>query len=171
MASIRKEWMDLFKPVDLYVGECGTSGGEDEDHGEERAHSEVWWSSFDPLCIHIVNLRFMFFLLFCFCCRNEKCNANYTTDFIFNLYSEEGKGVFDCRKNVLGHMQQVCFFCSFCQSSFLPKFLLAIYNKSFYQGGTPSPFDRNFGTKMGMKSVLWLTEKMKECYRHGKNLK
>lgn len=42
-----------------------------------------------------------------FCSRNEKCNANYTTDFLFNLYSEEGKGVFDCRKNVLGHMQQV----------------------------------------------------------------
>ena len=39
--------------------------------------------------------------------RNENCNANYTTDFIFNLYSEEGKGVFECRKNVLGHMQQV----------------------------------------------------------------
>uniref|UniRef100_A0A3P9LSB0 Phosphofructokinase, muscle b n=1 Tax=Oryzias latipes TaxID=8090 RepID=A0A3P9LSB0_ORYLA len=73
--------------------------------------------------------------------RNEKCNANYTTDFIFNLYSEEGKGIFDCRKNVLGHMQQ---------------------------GGTPSPFDRNFGTKMGIKSVLWLTDKLKECYRHGR---
>lgn len=39
--------------------------------------------------------------------RNEKCNENYTTDFIFNLYSEEGKGIFDSRKNVLGHMQQV----------------------------------------------------------------
>lgn len=38
-----------------------------------------------------------------------------------------------------------------------------------YQGGTPSPFDRNFGTKMGMKSVLWLTDKLKECYRHGEN--
>ncbi|KAJ8260338.1 hypothetical protein GJAV_G00179810 [Gymnothorax javanicus] len=73
--------------------------------------------------------------------RNEKCNSNYTTDFIFNLYSEEGKGVFDCRKNVLGHMQQ---------------------------GGTPTPFDRNFGTKMGAKSVIWLTEKLKECYRHGR---
>uniref|UniRef100_A0A665UCD2 ATP-dependent 6-phosphofructokinase n=1 Tax=Echeneis naucrates TaxID=173247 RepID=A0A665UCD2_ECHNA len=73
--------------------------------------------------------------------RNENCNANYTTDFIFNLYSEEGKGVFDCRKNVLGHMQQ---------------------------GGTPTPFDRNFGTKMGTKSVLWLTDKLKECYRHGR---
>uniref|UniRef100_A0A8C9SZG7 6-phosphofructokinase n=1 Tax=Scleropages formosus TaxID=113540 RepID=A0A8C9SZG7_SCLFO len=72
--------------------------------------------------------------------RNEKCNPNYTTDFIFSLYSEEGKGVFDCRKNVLGHMQQ---------------------------GGTPTPFDRNFGTKMGAKAVLWLTDKLKECYRHG----
>lgn len=40
-------------------------------------------------------------------CRNECCNENYTTDFIYNLYSEEGKGVFDCRKNILGHMQQV----------------------------------------------------------------
>ncbi|KAM9856086.1 phosphofructokinase, muscle a [Aulostomus maculatus] len=73
--------------------------------------------------------------------RNENCNSNYTTDFIFNLYSEEGKGTFDCRKNVLGHMQQ---------------------------GGTPTPFDRNFGTKMGAKAVLWLTEKLKECYRHGR---
>ncbi|XP_053723444.1 phosphofructokinase, muscle b isoform X1 [Synchiropus splendidus] len=73
--------------------------------------------------------------------RNEKCNVNYTTDFIFSLYSEEGKGVFDCRKNVLGHMQQ---------------------------GGTPSPFDRNFGTKMGIKSVMWLTDKLKQCYRHGR---
>ena len=38
---------------------------------------------------------------------------------------------------------------------------------TFYQGGTPTPFDRTFGTKMGAKSVLWLTEKLKECYRHG----
>ncbi|XP_077385019.1 phosphofructokinase, muscle b [Festucalex cinctus] len=73
--------------------------------------------------------------------RNEKCNENYTTDVLFNLYSEEGKGIFDCRKNVLGHMQQ---------------------------GGTPSPFDRNFATKMGIKSILWMTDKLKECYRHGR---
>lgn len=39
--------------------------------------------------------------------RNENSNENYTTDFIYQLYSEEGRGVFDCRKNVLGHMQQV----------------------------------------------------------------
>ncbi|XP_014117271.1 PREDICTED: ATP-dependent 6-phosphofructokinase, muscle type [Pseudopodoces humilis] len=73
--------------------------------------------------------------------RNERCNENYTTDFIYNLYSEEGKGVFDCRKNVLGHMQQ---------------------------GGSPTPFDRNFGTKMGAKAVAWITGKIKECCRHGR---
>ncbi|XP_070294562.1 ATP-dependent 6-phosphofructokinase, muscle type-like [Salvelinus sp. IW2-2015] len=73
--------------------------------------------------------------------RNSNANENYTTQFLYNLYSEEGKGTFDCRMNVLGHMQQ---------------------------GGTPSPFDRNFGTKMGSKSVLWLTDKLKECYRHGR---
>uniref|UniRef100_A0A6I8PRV2 6-phosphofructokinase n=1 Tax=Ornithorhynchus anatinus TaxID=9258 RepID=A0A6I8PRV2_ORNAN len=73
--------------------------------------------------------------------RNEKCSENYTTDFIFNLYSEEGKGVFDSRKNVLGHMQQ---------------------------GGSPTPFDRNFGTKMGAKAVAWISGKIKECTRHGR---
>ncbi|NXE57934.1 PFKAM protein, partial [Casuarius casuarius] len=73
--------------------------------------------------------------------RNERCSENYTTDFIYNLYSEEGKGIFDCRKNVLGHMQQ---------------------------GGTPTPFDRNFGTKMGAKAVAWITGKIKECSRHGR---
>ncbi|XP_051818112.1 ATP-dependent 6-phosphofructokinase, platelet type isoform X1 [Antechinus flavipes] len=73
--------------------------------------------------------------------RNENCNENYTTDFIYQLYSEEGKGIFDCRKNVLGHMQQ---------------------------GGAPSPFDRNFGTKISAKAVLWLSEKLKESYRKGK---
>ena len=41
------------------------------------------------------------------CYRNEKANSNYTTDFIYKLYSEEGKGKFNCRVNVLGHMQQV----------------------------------------------------------------
>lgn len=39
--------------------------------------------------------------------RNENCNENFTTDFVYQLYSEEGRGVFDCRKNILGHMQQV----------------------------------------------------------------
>uniref|UniRef100_A0A8C0PSL3 ATP-dependent 6-phosphofructokinase n=1 Tax=Canis lupus familiaris TaxID=9615 RepID=A0A8C0PSL3_CANLF len=67
--------------------------------------------------------------------RNESCSENYTTDFIYQLYSEEGKGVFDCRKNVLGHMQQ---------------------------GGAPSPFDRNFGTKISARAMQWISMKLKE---------
>ncbi|XP_077517814.1 ATP-dependent 6-phosphofructokinase isoform X2 [Amblyomma americanum] len=66
--------------------------------------------------------------------RNEKANENYTTDFIFRLYSEEGKDVFTARQNVLGHMQQ---------------------------GGTPSPFDRNFGTKTATRAFEWLVLQLK----------
>uniref|UniRef100_A0A673M6M9 6-phosphofructokinase n=1 Tax=Sinocyclocheilus rhinocerous TaxID=307959 RepID=A0A673M6M9_9TELE len=73
--------------------------------------------------------------------RNENCSENYTTDFIYQLYSEEGKGVFDCRKNILGHMQQ---------------------------GGAPSPFDRNFGTKIAAKAMQWISKKLKEFYREGR---
>uniref|UniRef100_A0A668AI85 ATP-dependent 6-phosphofructokinase n=1 Tax=Myripristis murdjan TaxID=586833 RepID=A0A668AI85_9TELE len=73
--------------------------------------------------------------------RNENCNENYTTDFIYQLYSEEGKGVFDCRKNVLGHMQQ---------------------------GGAPSPFDRNFGTKISAKAMQWVSKKLVETFRQGR---
>ncbi|XP_076838256.1 ATP-dependent 6-phosphofructokinase, platelet type-like isoform X2 [Brachyhypopomus gauderio] len=73
--------------------------------------------------------------------RNECCNENFTTDFIYQLYSEEGKGVFDCRKNVLGHMQQ---------------------------GGAPSPFDRNFGTKIAAKAIQWISKKLKESYVEGR---
>ncbi|XP_072306600.1 ATP-dependent 6-phosphofructokinase, platelet type isoform X3 [Eucyclogobius newberryi] len=73
--------------------------------------------------------------------RNENSNDNYTTDFIYQLYSEEGRGVFDCRKNVLGHMQQ---------------------------GGAPSPFDRNFGTKISAKAMQWITNKLQETFRNGR---
>jgi len=65
--------------------------------------------------------------------RNEKANVNYSTEFIQSLYDEEGKGVFTCRANVLGHMQQ---------------------------GGRPSPFDRNMGTKMAAKCVEYLIEQV-----------
>ncbi|KAM4608805.1 ATP-dependent 6-phosphofructokinase, liver type [Polymixia lowei] len=73
--------------------------------------------------------------------RNEKCHEHYTTDFIHKLYSAEGKGIFDCRVNVLGHLQQ---------------------------GGAPTPFDRNFGTKLGVKAVQWLSEKLTENFRQGR---
>ncbi|XP_053294333.1 ATP-dependent 6-phosphofructokinase, platelet type isoform X3 [Pleuronectes platessa] len=73
--------------------------------------------------------------------RNENCNENFTTDFIYQLYSEEGRGVFDCRKNILGHMQQ---------------------------GGAPSPFDRNFGTKVAAKAMQWVTRTLKDSYKGGR---
>ena len=38
--------------------------------------------------------------------RNEKCSDNFTTEFITQLLSEEGKGVFIARSNILGHLQQ-----------------------------------------------------------------
>ncbi|XP_054870518.1 ATP-dependent 6-phosphofructokinase, platelet type-like isoform X3 [Amphiprion ocellaris] len=73
--------------------------------------------------------------------RNENCNENFTTDFIYQLYSEEGRGTFDCRKNILGHMQQ---------------------------GGAPSPFDRNFGTKVAAKAMQWITRTLKDSYKGGR---
>ncbi|KAL7035000.1 hypothetical protein ACKWTF_008208 [Chironomus riparius] len=73
--------------------------------------------------------------------RNEKANDNYNTDFIHRLYSEEGKGLFSCRSNILGHMQQ---------------------------GGSPSPFDRNMGTKMAAKAVEWLVDQCKIHSKDGK---
>ena len=51
--------------------------------------------------------------------RNEKANANFTTEFLQGVYSEEGKGVFDVRTNVLGHIQQVSLLSgvsSFCST-------------------------------------------------------
>ncbi|CAH0546399.1 unnamed protein product [Brassicogethes aeneus] len=66
--------------------------------------------------------------------RNEKANENYSTDFIHRLYAEEGKGLFSARSNVLGHMQQ---------------------------GGAPTPFDRNLGTKMAAKAVDWMVCQVK----------
>lgn len=34
--------------------------------------------------------------------RNENANENYNTEFTFRLFSEEGKGLFSCRRNILG---------------------------------------------------------------------
>merc|ERR1719481_2430108 len=68
--------------------------------------------------------------------RNENANKNYTTDFFYRLYSEEGKDKFTVRSNVLGHMQQ---------------------------GGYPSPFDRSVATKMASKTVTWLIDQLNTC--------
>jgi Phosphofructokinase len=43
--------------------------------------------------------------------RNEKANENYTTEFIYRLYSEEGKGLFSARSNVLGEQKQPILNC------------------------------------------------------------
>ncbi|CAG9763303.1 unnamed protein product [Ceutorhynchus assimilis] len=66
--------------------------------------------------------------------RNENASYNYNTEFIYRLYSEEGKGLFSARMNVLGHMQQ---------------------------GGSPTPFDRNLGTKMAARAVDWIVCQLK----------
>jgi len=68
--------------------------------------------------------------------RNEKSSANYDTDFLYRVFTEEGKGNFTVRQNILGHMQQ---------------------------GGWPSPFDRNVATKMAAKTVTWLVEQLTHC--------
>lgn len=40
-------------------------------------------------------------------------------------------------------------------------------NSIFTQGGAPSPFDRNFGTKISAKAMQWISKKLKETYRKG----
>lgn len=31
------------------------------------------------------------------------------------------------------------------------------------QGGSPTPFDRNLGTKMGSKAVEWFSNQLRKC--------
>ncbi|MCP9257259.1 ATP-PFK [Dirofilaria immitis] len=61
--------------------------------------------------------------------RNECANKNYTTQFVNQLFAEEGKGAFSTRTNVLGHAQQ---------------------------GGNPTPFDRNMGTKLAARALEFI---------------
>lgn len=72
--------------------------------------------------------------------RNEKASDNYTAEFIRQLFTEESKGVFSTRTNVLGHTQQ---------------------------GGNPSPFDRLFAAKMGARAAVHLIGQMKEFKKTG----
>lgn len=37
-----------------------------------------------------------------------------------------------------------------------------------FQGGAPTPFDRNYGTKLGVKAIIWMSEKLRAVYRNGK---
>ncbi|XP_022091209.1 ATP-dependent 6-phosphofructokinase-like isoform X2 [Acanthaster planci] len=72
--------------------------------------------------------------------RNEKANANFSADFIQRLFAEEGKDVFTARSNVLGHMQQ---------------------------GGSPSVFDRNMGTKLAVRASEFLRETIENSLKDG----
>lgn len=73
------------------------------------------------------------------CCENA--NKNYTADFISRLYDEEAGDVFDCRTNILGHIQQ---------------------------GGAASPFDRNYATKCAAKASFWMKEQIVKYGKDGK---
>lgn len=91
--------------------------------------------------------------------RNEFANKNFTTEFVQQLFAEEGKGEvrwlqlkvtslvlklafisifqFSTRINVLGHAQQ---------------------------GGSPTPFDRNMGTKLAARALEYLMSQIKVQY-------
>ena len=63
--------------------------------------------------------------------RNENANAVYNTAFMCALFEEEGKGLFDVRQSILGHLQQ---------------------------GGRPSPFDRIQATRLATRCIQYLID-------------
>ena len=63
--------------------------------------------------------------------RANGCNDNYDTEFFKKLYSEEGKGIFDCRSSILGYVQQ---------------------------GDIPSPFDRKNAVTMPARACDWILD-------------
>jgi 6-phosphofructokinase 1 len=65
--------------------------------------------------------------------RNESAHPVYTTDFMVRLFEVEGKELFDVRQAILGHIQQ---------------------------GGNPSPFDRVQGTRLAVRSIDYLLDKL-----------
>ena len=58
--------------------------------------------------------------------RNENANPLYTTDFLARLLEQEGKGLYDVRQNILGHIQQ---------------------------GGCPTPFDRLLAVRLVSRAL------------------
>ncbi len=61
--------------------------------------------------------------------RNEGVNDTYDSRFMNALFAEEGKGLFQSRTSILGHVQQ---------------------------GGDPSPFDRIQATRLADHAMRWL---------------
>jgi 6-phosphofructokinase 1 len=68
--------------------------------------------------------------------RNEKANEVYSTSFMRMLFEEEGGDLFDVRQAILGHMQQ---------------------------GGTPSPFDRVFATRLAVRCIDFIEKEIKSA--------
>lgn len=56
--------------------------------------------------------------------------------------------------SIIGN-KQVLFSCCF------------VFKKTKQKGGAPSPFDRNFGTKISAKAMQWVTKKLLETFRQG----
>ena len=65
--------------------------------------------------------------------RNECSNTVYTTSFLHSLFEEEGRGLFEVRQAVLGHLQQ---------------------------GGDPSPFDRIHATRLATRCIEFLSQQL-----------
>lgn len=63
--------------------------------------------------------------------RGENADRIYTTGFLHSLFEKEGRGLFDVRQSVLGHVQQ---------------------------GGAPSPFDRIQATRLAARCIDHLVE-------------
>jgi 6-phosphofructokinase 1 len=62
--------------------------------------------------------------------RNEMANPTYDTRFMTALFEEEGGDLFEVRQAILGHIQQ---------------------------GGSPTPFDRNFASRLAADCIDYLT--------------
>ncbi|KAJ3156926.1 6-phosphofructokinase, alpha subunit [Geranomyces michiganensis] len=67
--------------------------------------------------------------------RSEMASSTYTTEVISKILRAEGKGLFDSRTAVLGHLQQ---------------------------GGVPSPLDRIRATRLAVNCITWLETAAKE---------
>ncbi|SBT10079.1 6-phosphofructokinase type C [Candidatus Accumulibacter aalborgensis] len=72
--------------------------------------------------------------------RNERANPQYTTDFMCALFEEEGRGLFDVRRAVLGHFQQ---------------------------GGNPSPYDRILATRLAAHCINFLSAQLESGSAEG----
>ncbi|KAF2069849.1 hypothetical protein CYY_008827 [Polysphondylium violaceum] len=67
--------------------------------------------------------------------KSENASETYTTHFIYSLFKEEGKHLFDVRESILGHLQQ---------------------------GGTPSGIDRVFSTRLMNQYFNFLDKQLAE---------